>query len=182
MLRTYEPSKMLPLKYMGNLTIELELVNDANDPIVTPDVDTIFTAANTTNDWQIENVQLKCDLVHIDNTLQNNYDSHLLNGGKLPISYNTYVTQSQAVSGQDISVNVSRAISRLKSVFVTFYQSTNTNSFHLLHKEFNDFNHPMDNAAGLKYDKGYELEVQMQIGSKLFPSTQFVVFLNHFLN
>ena len=36
-------------------------------------------------------------------------------------------------------------------------------------KEFNDFNHPMDNATNGKYDKDYELEVQMQIGSKLFP-------------
>ena len=54
------------------------------------------------------------------NTLQNNYDPHLLSGGELPISYNTYITQSHAVSGQDVSVNVSRAISRLKSVFVSF--------------------------------------------------------------
>ena len=53
--------KMLPLKYMP-LTIELELVNDANDAIVTPGVDTIFTTANTTNDWQLENVQIKCDI------------------------------------------------------------------------------------------------------------------------
>ena len=160
-------SKMLPLKYMGNLTIELELVNDANDPVVTPGVDAVFTTTNTTNNWQIENVQLKCDIVTIDNTLQNNYDSHLLKGGKLPISYNTYITQSQAVSGQDVSVNVSRAISRLKSVFVSFYKTPATAT--ATDKEWLNFMHPMENAAGLKYDKGYDLEFQMQIGSKLFP-------------
>ena len=162
-------SKMLPLKYMGNLTIELELVNDANDPVVSPGANTTFTTSNTTNDWQIENVQLKCDLVHIDNTLQNNYDSHLLNGGKLPISYNTYVTQSQAISGQDVAINVSRAISRLKSVFVSFHKSSHT---HAATKEFNNFEHPMhatmiNNTSS--YNKGYELEFQLQIGSKLFP-------------
>lgn len=160
-------SKMLPLKYMGNLTIELELVNNANDPVVTPGVDSTFTVANTTNDWQLENVQLKCDIVSIDNTLQNNYDSHLLNGGKLPLSYNTYITQSQAVSGQDVSVNVSRAISRLKSVFVSFYKTPAVAT--AIDKEWLNFMHPMENATGLKYDKAYELEFQMQIGSKLFP-------------
>ena len=49
--------KMLPLKYMP-LTIELELVNDATDPVVAAGVDSVITAANTSNNWQIENIQL----------------------------------------------------------------------------------------------------------------------------
>ena len=159
--------KMLPLKYMP-LTIELELVNNANDVVITPGVDAVFTTANTSNDWQIENVQLKCDICHLDNSLQNNYDSHLLSGKSLPINFNTYVTQSQAITGQDVGVSLNRAITRLKSIFVTFYQTTNINGVQV-HKEFNDFNHPMDNATDGKYDKGYELEYQIQIGSKLFP-------------
>ena len=57
-------------------TIELELVNDANEPIVPPGVDATFTTANTSNDWQIENVQIKCDICNLDNSLQNNYDSY----------------------------------------------------------------------------------------------------------
>ena len=158
-------SKMLPLKFMSNLTIELELVNDANDPVVTPGVDSLFTTGNTTNDWSIENCQLKCDIITIDNTLQNNYDSHLSSGGKLPISYNTYITQSQAVSGQDISVNVSRAISRLKSVFVSFYKTPTVATS--ADKEWLHFVHPMENSVN--YDKRLEIEVQLQIGSKLFP-------------
>ena len=84
----------------------------------------------------------------------------------LPINYNTYITQSQAITGQDVGVSLNRAITRLKSIFVTFYQSTDTDA---THKEWNDFNHPMDNEANLAYDKGYELEYQIQIGSKLFP-------------
>ena len=157
--------KMLPLKYMP-LTIELELVNGANDPVVEPGVDSTFTTSNTSNDWQLENVQLKCDICNLDNSLQNNYDSHLLSGKSLPINFNTYITQSQAITGQDVSVSLNRAITRLKSIFVTFFQSTDTDA---THKEFNDFNHPMDNATGLKYDSDYEIEYQIQIGSKLFP-------------
>ena len=157
--------KMLPLKYMP-LTIELELVNDANDPIVTPGVDSVFTTTNTSNNWQLENVQIKCDICNLDNSLQNNYDSHLLSGKSLPINFNTYITQSQAIVGQDIGVSLNRAITRLKSIFVTFHQSADTDA---THKEWNDFNHPMDNETNLQYDKGYELEYQIQIGSKLFP-------------
>ena len=157
--------KMLPLKYVP-LTIELELVNNANDPIVTPGVNAVFTTTNTSNDWQIENVQLKCDICNLDNSLQNNYDSHLLSGKSLPINFNTYITQSQAISGNDVSISLNRAITRLKSIFVTFWQSTDTDPSH---KEWNDFNHPMDNATGLTYDSSYELEYQIQIGSKLFP-------------
>ena len=158
--------KMLPLKYMP-LTIELELVNAANDVIVTPGVNGTFDSSNTTSDWQIENVQLKCDLCNLDNSLQNNYDSHLLSGKSLPINFNTYITQSQAITGQDVGVSLNRAITRLKSIFVTFYQTNDTEK--PTHKEFCDFNHPMDNATGLLYDKGYELEYQIQVGSKLFP-------------
>ncbi len=148
------------------LTIELELVNNAIDPIVEPGADSVFTTTNSSNDWQIENVQLKCDICNLDNSLQNNYDSHLLSGKSLPINFNTYITQSQATAGQDVGVSLNRAITRLKSIFVTFYQSTDTDA---THKEWNDFNHPMDNEVNLLYDKGYELEYQIQIGSKLFP-------------
>ena len=157
--------KMLPLKYCP-LTIELELVNDATDVIITPDVDVVFTAASTSADWQIENVQLKCDICNLDNSLQNNYDAHLLSGKSLPINFNTYITQSQAISGTDIGISLNRAITRLKSIFVTFDKGTHT---HHAIKEFNDFYHPMHNVPNLEYDSGYEIQYQIQIGSKLFP-------------
>ncbi len=67
---------MLPLKYMP-ITIEMELVNNALDPIVEPGIDSVLTTTNTTATWHLENVQLKCDICNLDNSLQNNYDSHL---------------------------------------------------------------------------------------------------------
>jgi hypothetical protein len=156
---------MLPLKYMP-LTIELELVNDADEPIVTPGANAVFTTANTSNDWQIENVQIKCDICNLDNSLQNNYDSHLLSGKSLPINFNTYITQSQSIVGQDVGVSLNRAITRLKAIFVTFFKSDDTDASH---KAWNDFNHPMEYDPNLLYNKGFELEYQIQIGSKLYP-------------
>ena len=113
----FSQPKLIPLKYCP-LTIELELVTNHLDPIVDPTVAGCVTT-DTSTDWQISDVQVKCDIVTLDNTLQNNYDSHLLSGKTLPINYNTYITQSQVVSGKDVSVNMSRAITRLKSIFVT---------------------------------------------------------------
>ena len=72
-------------------------------------------------DWHIFHSQLKCDLVTLDNGLENEYAFHLLSGKSLPISYDTHVTQYQTVASADFAVNMARAFTRLKSVFITFY-------------------------------------------------------------
>ncbi len=182
----FSQPKYLPIRY-APITIELELVNDKNEPIITPGGNTTFTAAKCSDDWQIENVQLKCDLVTLDNGLENSYSEHLLSGKTLPINYNTYIAQSQVISGNNASVNVSRALSRLKSVFVTMqgnasdYDSKNAagnvTSADVVHKDWNMFTHPMvkKNPVTLGagdfrvYDNDYELEYQLQLGSLLFP-------------
>ena len=95
--------KFLPLSKMGPMVLELDLVDEFNDPVVTPDAllnppetdAKKITPANTSNDWQIENVQVKCDLITLDNGLQNSYDAHLLAGNAYPINYNTFITQCQ---------------------------------------------------------------------------------------
>ena len=103
---------------MGNLTIELELVNSATDCIINPndydESDTGIDAAlrgrfttsvalpagsatNTSIDWEINNVFCACDVLTLDNNLNNEYVKHLLEGKGLPITYTTYITQSQTV-------------------------------------------------------------------------------------
>ena len=159
----FSQSKMIPLKYCP-LTIELELVTNHLDPIVDPTT-AGFAAADTSTDFEISDVSVKTDIVTLDNTLQNNYDSHLLSGKSLPISYNTYIVQSQVVAGKDVSVNMSRAISRLKSVFVALYRAPGTAKPE--DKEWLNFYHPMSAVAS--YSKAHELEFQIQIGSKLYP-------------
>ena len=62
-------SKLLPIKY-APIVIELEVVNNNLDPIISPGVKSYstqptaqidFTAANTGIDWSIENICIKCD-------------------------------------------------------------------------------------------------------------------------
>ena len=103
-------SKMLPLRYCP-IEIELELVNAA--------VDAVGGLPAPCTSWVISDVQCKCDLVTLDNGLENSYSEHVLEGKSLPINYSTYISQSQVVTDLNIGVNVSRAVTRLKSIFMS---------------------------------------------------------------
>ena len=169
-------NKMMPLRY-APLTIELELVDDATEPIWSTYVagTGAIAAANNSTTWSINNVQVKVDMCTLDNALDNSYAQHLLSGKSLPISYNTFVSQMQTIAGQDKPlINVSRALTRLKGVFVTLAKDyTVADRLTLLgRKPWNDFFSPMspDNSDGsLTHDSRGEFEYQLQIGSKLFP-------------
>ena len=73
---------MLPLKYCP-ITIQLELVNNMADPIICGSQANNrasrnyyrlgLTAENTSSFWQIDNVQLKADIVRMDNQLENEF-------------------------------------------------------------------------------------------------------------
>ena len=167
--------KYLPLRYCP-LTIELELVNDMDSPIVSTfpgGGGTAFAADNTSLVWEIQNVQAKCDICVLDNTLDNSYAEHLLSGKPLPINYSTYVSQLQTLlSGangqQEPRLNVTRALSRLKSVFVTLDKPV-TDS--IRYKDWNSFYSPMETYSSGINSSSYngEIEFQVQLGSKMYP-------------
>ena len=188
--------KYLPLKYMGNLTIELELVTNATDCIINPndfdesdtalsaDIRNRFTVAvagdvgkatNTSIDWEISNPRVICDVCTLDNKLNNEYVKHLLEGKGLPITYTTYITQSQNIKGStdNISVPVIRSVSKLVASFVTFYKSGDPSfGYEYADKEFCRFYHPHQAHNPLDsgiYEKNLDLEFQIQLGSKLYP-------------
>ena len=164
--------KLLPIRY-APITIELELVANATDPIISANDAALqinVSAAgtdsygisgagigivnpgtvNTSQSWQIENPQVKVDVVTLDNALNNEYASLLLSGKALPINYSSYVTQMQSITGQTPSVNITRALSRLKSVFATFDQTyvaakaaASDTHIRVWKKSWNDLFHPM---------------------------------------
>ena len=172
LLGIFNQSKYLPIRY-APITLEFELVNNYTDPIIDPATDTRATPVWTTNNcsttWMINNVQAKMDVATLDNVLDNEYAQHVLSGKSLPINYNTYISQLQSVLTPDIAVNITRALTRLKSVFITFdgtHTGASTDWIPLL-KTTNNFIHPMNSSA--TYDSSKEMEFQIQIGSKLFP-------------
>ena len=180
--------KLIPIRYCP-ITIELELVSSATDPIINQgDTGLGLTGTNSSTTWQIENPSCKVDICVLDNALNNEYAALLLSGKALPINYSSYVTQLQSISGQTPSVNITRALSRLKSVFVTLDQAltlakiadTDTH-IQVWKKWWNDFFHPMSYSTGA-YSSVFELEAQLQVGSKLFPTYPIRSCQEHFYN
>ena len=73
----------------------------------------------------------------------------------------------QTVAGENISVNVARAVSRLKAIFMTFDKKSQLTQAETQYiKDFNNFDHAM---KGWPYKQNEELEYQIQIGSKMMP-------------
>jgi hypothetical protein len=178
----FEQNKMLPLRYMP-ITIELELVSTPDEPmlsffrsyeigleVMSTGVDGFSGSTNPSDiNWQIENVEAKCDLLTLDSQLDNSFAEHLLGGGSLPINYNTFISQMQTVSGTKLGVNVSRAVTRLKSIFVSLQKDVSGAPGY---KGWNTFWSPMspENRDGtITYADAGEFKFYVQIGSKLFP-------------
>jgi hypothetical protein len=195
-LGLFKQSKFLPLRYVP-ITLELELVSSPDDVVLYSSLSetdatdialagasrpkTSFHKANCTNNWRIQNVEVKCDLITLDNALDNSYAEHLLSGKSLPINYNTFVSQTQTITNMDKpSVNVSRALTRLKSVFVTLDKDNIENpGFKPGAKSWRAFWSPMSPENGyhsgdadgsyFRHNNEGEFSFQIQIGSKLYP-------------
>ena len=163
-------NKMLPIRY-APITIELELADANTDAIIAVQTTgTTYIDTNTSIDWQIENVQVKVDVCTLDNALDNSYAQHLLSGKSLPISYNTFVSQLQSTTSTDKHlINVSRALARLKSVFVTLHKDSTDTPTRKFRNNFFSPMQPENKEALLSHNYDGEFEFQLQIGSKLFP-------------
>ena len=134
---------------------------------------------NTSISWSIQNVEVKCDVVTLDNALNNSYTEHLLSGKSLPINYQTFSSQMQTILNmQKPNVNVTRALTRLKTVFVTLDKDIEAYDRPGA-KRWNTFWSPMsaDNAnfAGtidshtFAHNSDGEFTFGLQLGSKKFP-------------
>lgn len=169
----FNQSKYIPLKF-APITLEFEL-GDINDAIVSPFAyggfyQNVYTVANTTNNWEIQNCCIKCDICTLDNALNNSYVEHLLSGKALPISYSTYISQQSAISGTNFAVQVVRAVSRLQRAFITFYNEPTTTQQEPFRKSSITFHHPMyDRQAITTYNPDREISLFLQLGAKRYP-------------
>jgi hypothetical protein len=76
------------------------------------------------------------------------------------------------IGQKDIRHNVTRSLSRLKSVFVSFDHAVPSEDAYVGRKEWNDFYSPMHAYAGganNQFNSKGEFEFQLQLGSKLYP-------------
>ena len=155
--------KFIPLNFLNSLDIELELCSAAADAV-----------KGTTPAWTLSNCQLKADIVQIDSELENKYTQHLMEGNEIRLRYSTFITQENVVPGATFSVNISRALSRLQSVFVSFdgtvAGTSGTDYVSPYMKEYNRFWSPMTLANNTgSYDHSKELDISLQVGAKRLP-------------
>ena len=164
--------KYIHLRYCP-LTVELELINSYTEPFVSNYIGA-FTPINTSINWSLSNVMVKADIVTLDGALQNHYTEILMSGKTIPINYSTYISSYQSILNgtgeghQKVRLNVARSLSRLKSVFVTFYKPSTVDS--AIYKEFNSFYSPMyqTTQAPMLGQEG-EMEFSLQVGGKQLP-------------
>ena len=154
----FNQDKLLPLRYCP-LQIELELVNSQADAVTTETAEGFYNGAN----WDISDMQCKCDLLTLDNSLDNEYASHLLSGKSLPINFNTWNHTNQPIGlDKSFSAHITRAVTRLKSIFITPHKPDG-----VAYKQAKDFYHPCTTNGQLTLSNKHPYQVQ--IGSKLIP-------------
>ena len=133
-----------------------------------------FTSNNTSSAWQISDIRVVGDVVTLDSELQNSYAEYVLSGKALNISYNTYITMLQQTAvttrNNNMAVNISRAVSKLKTLYFSFDNATpnlatSTSNKDSIIKDFNIFVHPMAGTCNWQD----EIEYTVQIGSKIMP-------------
>ena len=180
----FNQAKYLPLRYMP-IELELELA-DWDAPIVTdfapnfapadgvPDPG-YFTAANTSTSWCLQNCLIKCDILSLDNALDNSYVNHLLGGNTLKIVYDTYISSLQTLTGPDTQINVSRSLTSLRSVFVSLDKTNTEGRIRWCNKSWNTFYSTMSGQratpTSIKDIKTEIENLQLVVGSKLYPET-----------
>ena len=64
-----------------------------------------------------KNCMVKVDVCSLDNALDTSYVSHLLGGKTINIVYNTLISSLQTIVSADTQINVSRSLSKMKSIF-----------------------------------------------------------------
>jgi hypothetical protein len=162
--------KLLPLKYLGGIQIELELVNDYVDVALTK---APVYGPMQTPFWDISEVQILADTVSFNTTTEDKFYNDLRSGNHLNIAFSSFVHSVNSVGKtENPTVTLSRAFHTLRNIFVTFYKKhflfdntnnkfTNLEATHFPLRESNFFYHPqfitpchsVGDTGGLNTDK-----------------------------
>lgn len=158
----FKQKKYIPLQY-APLTISLYLTSDIKSPIIsalhaTDAVDgdtaaaaylkTTFTATNTSIEYKITNCEVKCDIIELDSVFESQFIKHLEADNALSIAYLSHVSQMQTITNQSlVNVIVSRAVSKLNKIFISFSKDGLENTRNPSMKTWKCFYSPMRNTG-----------------------------------
>ena len=105
-----------PLHLISNCVIELTLGEKLN----------AFKAGES-DDYELSDVSLLGTCLHVDSAISAGYHQHLDAGLPLPIAYQTVVGTKHIVSNGSFSLNLARALTRLKSVYFCIVKADTVN-------------------------------------------------------
>ena len=174
------------------ITIELELVNNANQCLAAGDThypnpnlgpgQPATIAQAYSQSFAMQNVRILADVVTVDNAVQEELSRVLLSGGALPMHLTSYSTtmhnlQLQFAQNQSWAVTLSRAFSRIKDIWITFDSDashgqilTESNSFLNWHGKANPQAYDVWGASNpYAAASGEGWRFQMTTGSLIFP-------------
>jgi hypothetical protein len=167
--------KYLPTKY-APLTLEIHFATPADavfqngnlHPAGNDYTGSAPEGAPTSNNYELDDVHIKCDVVTLDSALDNSLLQVLMSGKALTWSYTTYYQQVGLLSGSnEASVTLSRAVTRLKSLFLTFMGEPGGTSPVI------EFRHPSrgmpPGSIGKWSSSDPTFTLQCALGNKLFP-------------
>jgi hypothetical protein len=170
------------------MPIEFELELADNDAPIVHNLSTNLIAASSSLSWNIQNSQIKCDILSLHNALDNSYANHLLGGNTLEIVYNTYMfiyiyiyiyiyisssSSIQTITSADTQVNVSRSLTALRSVFMSLHKAFTEARLKWCNKSWTTFYSTMigtrDGPSNNKYSDNDIQRLQLMVGSKMYP-------------
>ena len=113
------------------MVFEFEIVTSGSDAVVSQTTNRSgtaptnpFNATKTSTSWSISDFRVIADIVTLDSVLQNSYAEYVLGCKALNISYDTWITMLQqtatSAGNNNMAVNISRAVSKLKTLFFSF--------------------------------------------------------------
>jgi hypothetical protein len=148
----FKQYKALMLRYMP-IQLEFEVVSTA--------ADVLSIGGTPGTNFTISDVELKADVFTLDNALDNDFANFLNHGGQIGYHISDYITMSQVVNSADFTISMTRAFTRIKSVFITFLPTAGNEPTQFYHQLLGD------EDADDYHDRQYE--VYLQIGSKKWP-------------
>ena len=115
---------------------------------------------------------VKVDLCTLENALEKSYVSHFMGGKTINVVCNTFVSSLQTVVSAETQMNVSRSLSKMKSVFITLDKGFSGDRAKHAWTFWNNFWNPTSGGdiTNVVADRPERFSLlQLVIGSKLFP-------------
>jgi hypothetical protein len=188
----FQTHYLFPLRWP--IVIELYLVSDAA-MCCSRGIPGVDVGQLASQDFRIQNCRLLGDVVMCDNAIMEELACVVREGGALPLQFNSYSTTQHSLalnipangttyseSRQSWSIVLSRAFTRVKSIFVTFDNPASYGPMRTQSSNFLAWTAPSDRTKDGLGGDGYPaanaegFRFQVQLGSSLWPDQPLTSF------